>query len=235
MKYYIRLDDACEKRDIEKWSMMETILDTYNIAPLVGVIPKCEDTNMDKYVVDTDFWSKVEKWKSKGWTIALHGYSHVCITKDGGINPVNNRSEFAGVSIEEQKEKIAKGIEIFRSHNIYPKVFFAPSHTFDENTIFALKECSDIRIISDTVANKPYNKGGITFIPQQCGAVRKLPFNTVTFCYHPNTMVEKDFKKLDSFIDKYRGYFLNYECAVSSRKFSAYDAILKELYFIKRK
>lgn len=42
-KYILRLDDACEKRDIEKWDLMEQLLDQYNIKPLVGIIPHCED------------------------------------------------------------------------------------------------------------------------------------------------------------------------------------------------
>ena len=75
-----------------------------------------------------------------------------------------------------------------REHGIDPKVFFAPAHTFDNNTLIALKECSNIRIISDTIANDIYTKYGFTFVPQQAGRVRKQPFRTVTFCYHPNTM-----------------------------------------------
>ena len=42
-KYIIRLDDACEKRDVKKWDQMEQILDKYGVKPLVGVIPHCED------------------------------------------------------------------------------------------------------------------------------------------------------------------------------------------------
>ena len=38
-KYIMRLDDAAEKMDIEKWSRMEKLLDKHSIKPLVGVIP----------------------------------------------------------------------------------------------------------------------------------------------------------------------------------------------------
>lgn len=93
---------------------------------------------------------------NKGWIIALHGYNHVYSTNEGGINPVNKRSEFAGISLEQQKKKIRSGVKIFRENGHDPQVFFAPSHTFDENTIKALKEESNIRIISDTIANRTY-------------------------------------------------------------------------------
>ena len=48
-KYILRLDDAAERMDIVKWNRMEVLLDKYNIKPLVGVIPKCQDAMMDEY------------------------------------------------------------------------------------------------------------------------------------------------------------------------------------------
>lgn len=235
-KYIIRLDDACEKMDIEKWNRMENILDKYGVKPLVGVIPNCQDKMMDSYAVDEKFWDKVKRWEKKGWEIALHGYNHVYSTKCGGINPVNQRSEFAGESLENQKAKIKKGIKIMREHDINPRIFFAPSHTFDENTLRALKEESDIDIISDTVANDIYFKEGFYFIPQQSGHVRKLPFRIVTFCYHPNMMNETEFEYLDNFIKVYVQHFEQISnIAMKNRVLSFYDKILQKLYFIKRK
>lgn len=87
-------------------------------------------------------------------------------------------------------------------NGINPKIFFAPAHTFDRNTLLALKNKSNIRIISDTIAYDKYEDEGITFIPQQSGRVRKLPFKTVTFCYHPNLMRDKDFFELENFLKK---------------------------------
>ena len=94
-------------------------------------------------------------WQARGWCLALHGYDHVYLSGSGGLNPVNARSEFAGLPLEAQKEKISAGLALLREQGIEPRVFFAPSHTFDENTLTALKECSRIRHISDTVANAP--------------------------------------------------------------------------------
>lgn len=232
-KYILRLDDACEKMDVEKWNKMEMLLDKYNIKPLVGVIPHCEDPMMDKYSIDNCFWDKVHIWRDKGWEIALHGYNHVYSTKCGGINPVNNRSEFAGESLETQKAKIRDGINIFRTHGVEPKVFFAPSHTFDENTLTALEEETEIRIISDTIACDSYKKGKFTFVPQQSGRVRKLPLKTVTFCYHPNVMNEQDFAYLENFLKANR--FSDFSTEVAKRKQNFFEKVLQRIYWRKHR
>lgn len=233
-KYILRLDDACEKMDIEKWDRMEQLLDNYGVKPLVGVIPHCEDPMMDDYPVDSNFWSKVANWISKDWSIAMHGYNHVYSTDCGGINPINKRSEFAGEPLEVQKEKIRNGISIMREHGINPKIFFAPSHTFDKNTLLALKAESDINIISDTIANDVYYQDDFQFVPQQSGRVRKLPFKVVTFCYHPNMMRENDFLLLESFLEKNSKLFIKLPMDKTYRKFSFYDYLIKRMYFLRR-
>lgn len=229
-RYIMRLDDACEKRDIEKWNRMEALLDAYSIKPLIGIIPHCEDTEMSCYECDNEFWNRVLSWEEKGWTIAMHGYNHVYSTACGGINPVNPRSEFAGESMRVQEDKIKNGVAVLREHGINPQVFFAPSHTFDENTLNALKKHSDIRIVSDTVANKPYSKFGMTFVPQQSGRVRKLPFHTVTFCYHPNTMADDDFEYLESFLKSNAKSFVEFPVIKTNRRKNIFDDFLEYLY-----
>lgn len=105
-RYIMRLDDASEYMDVEKWQRMENLLDKYGIKPIVGVIPNNQDPDMvGVYTKDERFWNKAQEWQEKGWSIALHGYTHVFETKEGGINPVNSRSEFAGCSIGTTKRK----------------------------------------------------------------------------------------------------------------------------------
>lgn len=48
----LRLDDACEKRDLVKWDRIEVILDKYQIKPIVGVIPHCLDPEFAHYPTD---------------------------------------------------------------------------------------------------------------------------------------------------------------------------------------
>lgn len=236
-QYIMRLDDASEYMDVEKWQRMEDLLDKYHIKPIVGVIPDNQDPDMvGVYPKDEQFWKKVQRWKEKGWTIALHGYTHVFETREGGLNPVNDRSEFAGVPLERQKEKIRAGVRILRDHGIEPEIFFAPAHTFDENTLEALKEESNIRIISDTIANDVYFENGFYFIPQQSGRVRKLPFKTVTFCYHPNIMEEKDYRELVSFSSTHESEFIVFEDRlIVKRRKSIIDMAMKWLYFSRRR
>ena len=233
----MRLDDASEYMDVEKWRYMEKILDKYNIKPIVGVIPNNQDPDMvNFYSKDDNFWEKVHNWDKKGWSIAFHGFSHVFETRKGGVNPVNDRSEFAGLSLEKQKEKIKKGLEIFKKHGFNPRIFFAPAHTFDENTLQALKEETDIRIISDTIANDIYYENGFYFIPQQSGKVRKLPFRIITFCYHPNIMQQNDFFELEKFCKLQKNNFIDVsKVSFKKRKRTILDIVLKKAYFLKKR
>lgn len=231
--YLVRLDDASEYMNNEKWNKIESLLDCYSIKPIVGIIPNNQDEGLvGKYRKDFKFWDKAKQWQSKGWDIALHGFNHVCSIKNGGINPVNFCSEFAGISLEDQKAKISEGIKIFREHGLETKIFFAPSHTFDMNTIEALRTESEIRIISDTVANDTYKMGGIYYIPQQCGHARRLPFRVVTFCYHPNNMSEQDFRNFEGFIKKNKNKIGSFNSLTfRDRELDIYDRALKVLYF----
>ena len=231
--YLIRLDDASDYLDIEKWEKIEKLLDKYNIKPIVGIIPLNKD---EKLINDNkkniNFWSKVKKWERKNWSIAMHGCTHVYATKKGGINPVNDRSEFAGLSLQEQEHKISVGLDVFKRNSVVPKIFFAPSHTFDLNTIEALRKQSEIRIISDTVANQTYKLDDFYYIPVQAGKVRRLPFKTVTFCYHPNNMKEQDFIELEIFIRKNRRRFGSVsELKLRNSGLTFYDKFLRFAYF----
>lgn len=147
--YIMRLDDASQHMDLNKWLKMEILLDKYNIKPIYGIIPVNKDPELLKYEKVEDFWELMNRWKEKKWVPAMHGYTHVFETSEGGINPVNNRSEYAGVSLLRQREKIRKGYSVLKDNGIIPKIFLLPAHTFDANTLEALKKESNIRIISE--------------------------------------------------------------------------------------
>lgn len=235
-QYLLRLDDASDFMDVEKWKRMEDLLDQYGIRPLVGIIPDNQDPSLiGVYERDPAFWGKAAHWKDKGWELALHGCYHKYTTEKGGINPVNKRSEFAGVSLDEQKKMIRHGVDILKSHDIEPKVFFAPSHTFDENTLIALKEESNVQIISDTIANDVYFENGFYFIPQQSGRVRKLPFKVCTFCYHPNIMQDDGWYNLECFLREHEKEFVEInQMELTRRKLTFLDCALRTLYFERR-
>lgn len=210
-KYLIRLDDACPVMKKERWDTVELILDRYHITPLVGIVPHCEDENISTDRPDKDFWLKARRWQDKNWAIALHGYNHVYSSDEGGINPLWNRSEFAGLPLDLQRKKIRDGLSVFKNYGICAKYFFAPSHTFDMNTLEALKEESSIRIISDTIALEPYKLGEFVFIPQFGGLCREIPFpGTFTFCLHPSTMNDEQFKNLENFLKLHTFEFISF-------------------------
>ena len=236
-KYLIRLDDACPTMDKDKWDRMEQLLDKYGIKPLIGVVPDNHDENLQCGDFDDKFWQKVYIWKKKDYSIALHGYDHCYISPKAGLNPMWKRSEFAGVLLELQKDKIKKGLAILHSYGIYPSVFFAPSHTFDDNTLLALQEESRIRIISDTVSRFPYFYKGFFFIPQFIGHCVKMPLNGIyTFCFHPNTMNDESFNSLESFLTIHKGRFIKIE-DIEPEKYGKkrfFDNVLSWLYFYYR-
>ena len=236
--YLLRLDDACPTMHAERWVKIERILDKYGIHPMVGVIPNNEDNLQQCSPKNNSFWEIVMKWETKGWTIALHGFNHCYTSNCAGINPLWNRSEFAGLPLEEQKEKIRNGVSIFRKNGIDPKYFFAPSHTFDLNTLQALRECSNIRIISDTIATKPYKYKDFIFVPQVGGYCREMRLaGTWTFCLHPSVMNESDFQKLESFLKSHSEQFISFSdidySTVNSKNVGS--KIFSAVYFLRRK
>ncbi len=235
MAYIIRLDDAAPRMNHFSWHKMEVLLLKYNVHPLIGIIPEVQDNELLKYEEDKEFWSKAKNWQESGFAhLALHGYHHVYLTKCGGINPVNLRSEFAGVSLDKQKDMLKAGYEKLKDRGIVTDTFFAPSHTFDSNTICALKEVTPIRIISDTIAYDVYREDGITYVPQQSGECRVLPFKVTTFCYHPNEMMDIDFIKLELFLKKHAHEFVTFSSVLKERPYGRLDKIFRKMYFFRK-
>lgn len=203
-KYIIRLDDACPTYKKYNWDFLELVLAEYNIKPIVAVIPNNKDKSLffDKY--DPDFWERVKLWEKKGWSIALHGYNHKYITNKSGLIPLNKKSEFAGLAIKKQCVKIEKSINIFNKFDININVWVAPSHTFDNNTLLALKKRSNINIISDGIALQPYYKYGFYWIPQQIWKFHNSFSGLYTVCLHPNLLDMKGLLRIKAQIIKYK-------------------------------
>lgn len=196
-KYLIRLDDACHQMPLEKWNHFIDFFDQNHIKPIIGVIPQNNDKSLGGSYIK-NFWDLVCGWQKKGWSIAMHGYTHEChpiSSKESYFN-FGNKSEFVSISLIEQRKKIRQSLSIFRKNKIEPELFMSPSHTFDRNTLTALKEETSIRIITDGFTVKPFKKDGFLFIPQQLWSVKKPPFGLFTICIHPTTMNESEIQLL---------------------------------------
>lgn len=102
----------------------------------------------------------------------------------------------------------------------------------------ALKKCSDIRIISDTIATKPYKSGDFVFIPQLGGHCTEMKIPGIwTFCLHPSMMNENDFKVTEAFFKNHSTEFIGFDDLNPDNigKKSLFSKLLSCSYFTYRK
>ena len=96
-----------------------------------------------------------------------------------------------------QKFKIKKSLDIFHQNKLEPVIWVAPAHSFDYETLNALKEETNIKIISDGISLFPYYKSGFHFIPQQLWSIKKKTYGLWTVCLHPETMSTEEINKFE--------------------------------------
>ena len=197
----VRIDDVAANMN---WALMdkcEALFDKYNIKPLLGVIPNNQDTELYAYEKNQDFWNRVNAWQKKGWEISMHGYSHVYDreTNKKDYFGYGGRSEFCGHDYETQKLRIEKGLQVFKEKKIHIRSFFAPNHTYDENTFFALKDAG-IENIIDGYGLVPYSEKNLNFIPQLFYKEIILPFGIQSTQIHLNYWNEIDYSNFEEFI-----------------------------------
>lgn len=199
VKYLVRFDDICDTMNWRIWEKLEKIFLENDIKPILAVVPDNRDKKLMADTPAPDFWERVRFWQSKGWTIGLHGHQHLYTTNDAGLVGLNSRSEFAGIAMDEQDWKIKSGIDVFRKHQVVPEIWVAPGHSFDVNTVKALKN-HGIDCISDGFFLSPHvDKLGVIWVPQQLWNLRKAPFGTWTACFHHNGWSDRD---VDRFAEK---------------------------------
>lgn len=209
-KYLIRFDDICPTMNWSVWAGVEEILLQNEVKPILAVVPDNQDP---KLIVDppaVDFWARVRLWQQNGWTIALHGYQHVYQTPGSGLVGLNCRSEFVGLSYDEQYKKLSRALEIFRQENVHIDTFVAPAHSFDVVTINALKDLG-IKIISDGFYLRPVVSMGAIFVPQQLWRLRSMLFGVWTVCYHANCFSAEN-------ISSFKKDILFYKKSITSMK-----------------
>ena len=200
----IRLDDITPDMDWSKFNTVKEILDKHQVKPLIGIVPDNGDSKLKLNDSRADFWDYVKELQDNGWTVAMHGLNHLYTTKKGGLFPLNMKSEFAGLDYATQDSMIKKGKEILESHGIHTDMFMAPSHSYDKNTLKALK-ANGFTKVTDGFGKKPYKRAGITFYPismQKSKSIKDSSNGITTFVYHANTMECKDFQSFEKLFEK---------------------------------
>tara|TARA_Y100000590_G_scaffold235345_1_gene265002 strand:+ start:1265 stop:2032 length:768 start_codon:yes stop_codon:yes gene_type:complete len=211
----IRLDDIAENMNWDLMEKSELLFEKYGIKPILGVIPNNKDDELLSYPKENYFWDRVRKWKDKGWEIAMHGSTHVYDknTKKQDYFGYGGESEFCGHTLETQTSRIKDGLKKFSEEKIKIRSFFAPNHTYDQNTFAALKN-SGITEVIDGYGLMPYSKNGLKFIPQLFYKNIALPFGIQSTQIHLNYWKQKDFESFEKFITKNLNKIISYDQAV---------------------
>lgn len=223
----IRFDDIAENMNWHLMDKCEKLFEKYNIKPVVGIIPYNKDAELLTYPKRENFWKTVKKWKSKNWEIAMHGYTHIYdkITEKKDYFNYGGKSEFFGHKIDVQVNKIEEGLKIFNGHQIKIRVFYAPNHTYDENTFKALKTCGINQVI-DGYGLIPYEEKDIKFIPQLFYKLISLPYGIQATQIHLNYWNDEDYIKFETFVKKNLDQIINYDQALSKVDNGAYNKVL---------
>jgi predicted deacetylase len=232
-EYLLRLDDACPTMHPGKWEAVERILAPHGIKPIVAIVPANEDPALVRAAVDPAFWQRARGWVRTGWVIALHGYLHSLRTSLPGLVPVQGRSEFVGLPLEEQRRRIREGVKALETNGLPAEAWVAPAHGFDMTTLQALRLESEIRLISDGFARRAYSREGFTWLPQQLWRPRSMKKGLWTICLHPNEMNENALRTLDEFLAAHEGSFPDpRDAAAGAVPYGPTDAIFAAVFSI---
>ncbi len=216
MKIAVRLDDITSDMDWKRFLKFKELLDRYQVKPLIGVVPKNRDENLIKDEKENecrpaDFWEYVKELEKEGWVIAMHGLYHIYTTNKGGLFPLNNFSEFAGVPLEKQKEMLTEGKRILREKGIETDLFMAPAHSYDICTLKALQE-TGFTALTDGFGERPYYFKGLKFYPisfRLSSTLRKTEGYS-TMVVHTGTVKEDDLKRYESYFERKDTQWISY-------------------------
>lgn len=238
--FIVRFDDICPEMNWIVWERIEKILDKYGIKPIVAIVPSNLDPSLKIFPAKLDFWGRAQEWQEKGWAIGLHGFTHVYETSNSGIVGLNTRSEFAGLPLAAQQYKIDSALDIFSKRNIRIDAWVAPAHSFDDNTITALK-IRGINVVSDGYFRRVVNISGTTWVPQQLWRFKSINSGTWTVCYHHNAWSDIEIERFEKDIESFKDQIVTLHQAVSegrNRAITTRDRVhaflwLKKLTFLR--
>ena len=228
-KYLIRFDDITPKMDWDRFKDIMGILKSYKIKSILGVIPDSKDLSLNVSKGINNYIEYLLDCRDNGDIIAQHGLNHIYDSNSSGMYGTKNYSEFAGHSFHEQYKRLQKGKSILMKYNLWQPYFMAPSHSFDYNTIKALKEL-EFKYITDGIGLYPYTYQGITFIPQfYSKPLPKIIPGISQLCIHINTISNSDLLKLKEFIRSNSESFITTESALRMKEKSKFALFSRKL------
>lgn len=225
-QYIFRLDDICPNMNYLNFCKIRDMFIAQNIKPIIGIIPENKDSVLINQagansISEDLFWNEMRTLQNEhGWKIALHGLTHVYTNSEAGILKINKRSEFAGVPEEIQYSMINRGKRILENEGLRVVAFMAPSHSFDMNTITALKK-NEIYNITDGISAYPQKLEEVLMVPCIMSWPKKRLFGINTICLHINTWTSKMFERFEADLQKNRIVAIEYpeECAAVQRNY----------------
>lgn len=238
MSFILRFDDLCPTMNWIIWDKIVDVCISNGIKPIVAVIPDNIDKSLLLHEPREDFWMHIKDLQNRGWTIGLHGYQHNYINKKSGMIGITAASEFVGLSLEKQEEKIKNALKIFYDHGISPDIWIAPSHSFDNNTLKVLKKYG-VSVISDGFYKRPVRIKDFIWIP--CQLWDKINTNKSglwTVCIHFNNWTEKNFKNFEEDVIKNKDRFISVDeimkgnigpAKIYDRIFHTYNVMLRKI------
>jgi peptidoglycan/xylan/chitin deacetylase (PgdA/CDA1 family) len=214
-QYLLRFDDLCPTMAMDRWRSLAQLIEEFQLCPILAIVPDNRDGQLCCAASDRDFWARMRRFESAGATVALHGYTHVCARDGRSLLRLAPTSEFAGAPSALQDQWIEAGLRILRMRGLTPRLWVAPRHGFDRDTLRALR-AQGIPALSDGLARRPFFREGILWIPQQLWSPVEKNRGLWTICIHPNTVSPLDVEQLRAFL------------AAHAKQFTSFDQVLEE-------
>ncbi len=213
-QYLLRFDDLCPTVSSERWGRLRQVIEEFNIRPILAVVPDNRDSELQRSPCDPGFWPELCRMEAAGAVIAVHGYQHLCHSRGTSLLGIHRQSEFAGVDLETQREWIVDGFRILREKGLSPRLWIAPRHGFDRNTLRALSDAG-VNYICDGFARIPYRRDGLTWIPQQLWSPVVKSEGLWTICIHPYAARPSDIDGLRRFLRHHGDQFTSFDRVLS--------------------
>lgn len=216
-QFLLRFDDLCPSVPRAGFSRFLPLIEEFCLRPILAVIPNNLDPELQLAPIDPEFWTHMRAMQAAGAAIGLHGYSHLCVSRGAGLLPLHRTTEFAGVAEETQRQWIRAGLTILRGHGLNPRIWVAPRHGFDRDTLRVLIK-EGINLVSDGLARTPFLRDGVIWIPQQLWAPMDKTKGLWTICIHSNTAPDSLVQQLRIFLNQHAGQFTSLDLVLAELK-----------------